>query len=178
MPTTLYLVRHAEGFHNLARDTSIRDPHLTPLGLTQSRYLGVNFPDRDKITHIVASPMKRTLNTAYYAFQDLIDGPKGTNQIIANPDLQECSEQPCDVGSAPEALVREFGAIADLGLVVEGWNRKEPGSKYAADYDALSLRARAARRWLRDLGNSREDAVIVVVTHGDFIHMLEDKDGT
>lgn len=171
MPITIHLVRHAQGYHNVHHDVSIPDPYLTPLGLKQSKSLGANFPDKDKITHIVASPMKRTLHTAYYAFQDLIDGPNG-KKIIANPLLQECNEWPCDVGSEPEALVSEFGAHADLALVVKGWNVKTSGSVYAADDAALEQRARAARTWLRMLGKSQENAIMVVVSHGDFIKYL------
>lgn len=172
MPTTIHLIRHAEGFHNLTQDSSIPDPNLTPRGFAQSRELGANFPNKDKITHIVASPMKRTLNTAYYAFQDLIDGSNG-KKVIAQPLLQECSERECDVGSEPEVLQVEFGAFADLTLVVKGWNDKGPGhSRYAADDDALDLRARDARVWLRELGRSQENTVIVVVSHGDFIPLL------
>lgn len=116
--------------------------------------------------------MKRTLNTAYYAFQDLIDGPNG-KKIIAQPLLQECSERECDVGSEPEVLQLEFGAFADLALVTKGWNDKSSvHSRYAADDDSLELRARDARVWLRELGRSQEDAVIVVVSHGDFIPLL------
>ncbi|KAJ4393435.1 hypothetical protein N0V93_002645 [Gnomoniopsis smithogilvyi] len=172
MPTTIHLVRHAQGYHNVHHDVSIPDPYLTPLGLKQSKSLGAHFPDKDKITHIVASPMKRTLSTAYHAFQDLIDGPNG-KKIIANPLLQECNEFPCDVGSEPEVLVPEFGAYTNLELVVKGWNVKTPpGSMYAADDAALERRAKAARTWLRTLGRSQENAVMVVVAHGDFIQRL------
>ncbi|KAJ4417780.1 hypothetical protein N0V82_005946 [Gnomoniopsis sp. IMI 355080] len=183
MPTIIHLIRHAQGYHNVNHDVSIPDPYLTPLGLQQSQQLGASFPAKDKITHIVASPMKRTLNTAYYAFQDLIDtaaatgGGDGDNnsskkKIIANPLLQEVNEYPCDVGSEPEALVPEFGAHVDLALVVKGWNVKTPGSMYAADDASLERRARAARTWLRKLGRSQDNAVIVVVSHGDFIKYL------
>lgn len=172
MPTTIHLIRHAQGFHNLQPDSSIPDPHLTPRGLAQSRELGAKFANKDKITHIVASPLKRTINTAYIAFQGLIDGPNG-KKIIAQPLLQECSAQPCDVGAEPEALQLEFGAIADLALVGKGWNDKTSvDSRFAANKDALELRARDARVWLRELGKSRENAVIVVVSHGDFIRLL------
>lgn len=71
----------------------------------------------------------------------------------------------------------EFGAHADLALVEKGWNVKSAGSKYAANDEALSLRAVSARKWLRDLGKSHERAVIVVVTHGDFIQCLTEEYG-
>lgn len=94
-------------------------------------------------------------------------------KIIAQPLLQECSAHACDVGSEPEVLQREFGAFADLALVAKGWNDKTSGnSRYAADANALELRARDARLWLRELGRSQENAVIVVVSHGDFIPLL------
>lgn len=32
MPSTIYLVRHAESLHNTTKNFSLRDPPLTPLG--------------------------------------------------------------------------------------------------------------------------------------------------
>lgn len=177
MGITLHLVRHAQGHHNLSKaNESLHDPLLTPLGEQQCRDLRAAFPHHDKLTHLVASPLRRTLLTCRNAFGG--DGPRAT--VVAQPLVQEVSAQPCDTGSAPEVLAREFGAWVDGRLVQPGWNDKSPGSRWAPTVGSLEARSREARRWLRALGRGDDDgdAHVVVVTHGGFLHFLtEDWEG-
>lgn len=180
MPVTIHLVRHAQGFHNLNwENQQIPDPYLTPLGHEQCAQLRAAFPHHDRLTHLVASPLRRTLVTCYESFQPA--ALRGNKKVIAQPLLQETSSHPCDTGSAPEVIRAEYGAWADCGLVEEGWNDKtSPGSKWAPRVDALEERAREARVWLRELARKSggEDDEIVVVTHGGFLHFLtQDWDG-
>ena len=94
-------------------------------------------------------------------------------KIVALPEAQETGALPCDIGSDPEALEKEFETLpVDLSLVHEGWNSKT--GRGAADADAVRERALFVRRWLRD----REEDVICLVSHGGFLHYLnEDWDG-
>lgn len=81
--------------------------------------------------------------------------------VIAMPELQETSDLPCDTGSSPEDLAKEFDSKpVDLGLVQPGWNSKK--MQWAANARAIEARARAARLWLMN----RPEKDIVVVTHG------------
>ncbi|KAJ8062995.1 hypothetical protein OCU04_008240 [Sclerotinia nivalis] len=173
MTITLHLVRHAQGFHNLSTaNHSMPDPLLTPTGKTQCETLSQTFPE--KITHLIASPLRRTLYTALYSFPTFIaDGFK----VVALPELQETSTLPCDTGSEPAALAEEFAGSVDLKLVTEGWNSKV--GRWDANAPAIEKRAREARVWLRDLGVKAEErgianVNIVVVTHGGFLHYLTD----
>lgn len=183
MTTTIHLVRHAQGFHNISQiNHQIPDPYLTPTGKDQCAALCANFPHHDRITHLVASPMRRTLLTCHLSFQPAVTAGK---TVVALPQVQEVSALPCDVGSEPEVLRAEFGAWADFGLVAKGWNDKtSPNSPWAPRVAAMEERAREARVWLRELGRRwkeegrGESADIVVVTHGAFLHFLnEDWDG-
>lgn len=178
MPITIHLVRHAQGFHNLNYENQqIPDPYLTPLGHEQCAQLCTTFPYHDRITHLVASPLRRTLVTCYESFQPAV---KSGKKVIAQPLLQETSSHPCDTGSEPEVIRAEYGAWADCDLVEKGWNDKtSPGSKWAPRVDALEERARETRVWLRELARkSGGDAEIAVVTHGGFLHFLtQDWDG-
>lgn len=48
-------------------------------------------------------------------------------KLVALPDVQETSDVPCDTGSDPEVLEREFvekRLPVDLGLLRDGWNNK------------------------------------------------------
>ena len=169
----IHLVRHAQGFHNLSyKKHSIRDPLLTPKGLTQCGQVSVTFPgaQQSSIKLLAASPLRRTIYTALYSFPDVV---KRGLKIVALPEAQETGAVPCDIGSDLEVLEKEFETLpVDLSLVHEGWNSKT--GCWAPDADAVRERALLVRRWLRD----REEDVICLVSHGGFMHYLnEDWDG-
>ncbi|KAK3939078.1 histidine phosphatase superfamily [Diplogelasinospora grovesii] len=188
MPTYIHLVRHAQGFHNLTTiNHQIRDPELTPLGKQQCATLCKGFPHHDKITHLVSSPMRRTLYTCLLSFAPAAKRPG--MKVIALPEVQEVSCLPCDTGFSPRRLVAEFetdsahlGAV-DFSRVDDRWNDKTEKSPWAPDMTKLETRARNARVWLRELGRTYEqetgrDAHIVVVTHGGILHFItQDWDG-
>ena len=174
----IHLVRHAQGFHNLNRaNHALPDPDLTPLGKEQCAALCAAFPHHDKITHLVASPMRRTLYTCLLSFVPAVEAGK---VVTALPEIQEISNLPCDTGSDAEKLKAEFGAKVDFGLVKDGWNDKSAGSPWAPEMKRLEERALKARRWLRELGrkalaeagNDGRDVHIAAVTHGGFLHFL------
>jgi len=172
--TTIHCVRHAQGYHNLSEANYILpDPSLTTLGEAQCEALRKVFPYHGRITHLVASPLRRTLYTCLLGFEAEV---KSGKKIIALPELQETSDVPCDTGSDPAKLQEEFGTgqwkgTVDLSFVHEGWNHKAANTKWAPSAAKIEARAREARRLLRDLAmKSGAEAEIVVVTHGGFLH--------
>ncbi|AEO58779.1 hypothetical protein MYCTH_2306347 [Thermothelomyces thermophilus ATCC 42464] len=190
MPTYIHLVRHAQGVHNLcAENHALPDPDLTPLGKEQCAQLAKTFPYQGQLTHLVASPLRRTIYTCLLSFEPALrarDSSLVRRTVVALPDVQEVSASPCDTGSDPSALAAEFGpgGQVDLSLVAPGWNVKTGGSAFAPVMDRLEARARRARAWLRELGRRFEaahpgrDAHVAVVTHGGFLHFLtQDWDG-
>ncbi|KAI0405106.1 phosphoglycerate mutase-like protein [Xylaria palmicola] len=178
MAPVIHLVRHAQGYHNLSVENQwLRDPDLTELGKQQCEALSKVFPHHDKITHLVASPIRRTLFTCQLAFAPAVAAGR---RIVALPDAQEVSLYPCDVGSDVGPLRDEFGDLVDFRLVAGDWNRKTPDSRYYPDPRKLEARARSARLWLRDLVRDAgdDDAQVVLVTHGGILHfMTEDWSG-
>jgi broad specificity phosphatase PhoE len=173
---TIHCVRHAQGYHNLNEaNHQIQDPDLTPLGEQQCATLNANFPYHSKITHLVASPLRRTLYTCLLSFPTEVQ--RGL-KVVALPELQETSDLPCDTGSEPSVLASEFGSgrfagTVDLGLAKEGWNTKQ--GRWSPNTSAIEARARDARIWLRNLAQSASrssngDIDIVVVTHGGYLH--------
>ncbi|KAK1832462.1 histidine phosphatase superfamily [Podospora conica] len=174
MPTTVHIVRHAQGVHNLSNANQLLpDPELTPLGEQQCARLRESFDRHDKITHLLSSPMRRTLQTTLLSFSPALD-PPSTLKVHAVPLLQEISTLPCDVGSKPEVLAQQFPTV-DFSLCAEDWMDKAPAGPNAPEYAALERRARSAREFIRDLGRGYEgegEAEIVVVTHGGFAHFL------
>lgn len=180
----IHLVRHAQGFHNLGSEFhSLPDPRLTPFGESQCSTLqSTHFPPERQasISLVTASPLSRTLHTAFLTFSPALSNGKCPPRILAIPDAQETSDYPCDTGSDLEVLhgiCAEQGWPADLSLVTEDWNIKTLDKRYSPATDAIKLRAHDTRLLLRqkarELAAAGHDTVeIVLVTHGGYLHYL------
>ncbi|CAG7991651.1 unnamed protein product [Penicillium olsonii] len=188
MSFRLHLVRHAEGTHNPNHDTTIPDPQLTAKGIHQSQDLCRDFPYHDSVGLVLASPLRRTLQTARLGFQKSIDekyyaqgsvaGISDGARLVLEPDVQAHSARPCDTGSEVSILRSEFydlpWEIMELDSV---FPRKE--GVYADDPECLKLRgarvqSRLEERFRELVGTSRPD--IVVVTHGGFLRFVSGDD--
>ncbi|KAH7393502.1 histidine phosphatase superfamily [Cadophora sp. MPI-SDFR-AT-0126] len=185
MPPIIHCIRHGQGFHNVGAGAyTLRDPDLTPLGLGQSTILrDTSFTNQSKISLVIASPLQRTLHTAFSIFKPaLTSGGKCAPRILALQDIQETSDDLCDIGPdvcSLQVLVERNEWPVDLSLVQEGWNVKDWGSRYSPHSDAITARARDARLGLRkivrDLVNQGdEDVHVAIVTHGSFLHFFTD----
>ncbi|KAJ1325468.1 histidine phosphatase family protein [Microdochium nivale] len=177
MAPIIHLVRHAQGYHNVRLENEkLRDPDLTPLGKDQCAKLRESFPDHDKITQLVASPMRRTLYTCLYSFAPVVEAGRPGSKVIALPEAQEVSLSDCDMGTDVDKLKAEFGDKVDFSSVPAGWNDKSPESKYYPTPEKLAARSREARLWLRDLADKLgQDAQIVLVAHGGILHFLTEE---
>lgn len=139
-----------------------------------------SFPYHKNISLVISSPFRRTLYTAIHAFESSLTNGHCQPRIIALPEIQEASNLPCDRGSDVDKLRDEMEknrVPVDLSLVEEGWNVKTADSKWAPSSEALSRRAREARRYVRDqmvelLKRGEKDPEVVVVSHGGFLHYL------
>lgn len=143
----------------------MRDPALTEYGVEQCRHLHSTFPYMESVDLVVASPLKRTIDTAMHSFKSAIEKRKLV--VIALPELQETSDLPCDTGSSYEELAKAFaGKPVNLDLVKArpDWTSKK--GEWAPWADSLHARAQKARQWLKQ----RKEKHIVVVTHGGFLH--------
>ncbi|KAK5679957.1 hypothetical protein LTS10_007905 [Elasticomyces elasticus] len=166
MAPIIHCVRHAQGYHNLSTaNHSIHDPLLTAFGEDQCRLLAQKFPYHDSTECIVASPIRRTLYTTLQSFGQDLD-KKGL-KVLAIPELQETSNLPCDTGSTPDELAKEFnGKPVDLSRVTPDWNSKQ--GRWAPTAQAIEARVKDARLWLM----ARPEKEIVLVTHGGFLHFF------
>lgn len=75
---------------------------------------------------MTASPLRRTIYTALLSFEPVFKEKKDV-KVVAIPEAQETSDVPCDTGSDPDFLKKEFEEKklpVDLSLVKEGWNTK------------------------------------------------------
>jgi broad specificity phosphatase PhoE len=185
MAPVIHCIRHGQGFHNLgAGFYSLRDPSLTPLGEEQCEILQKTyFQDQSNISLVSASPLCRALHTAFLTFSPaLTSDSKCPPQILALPDVQETSDDLCDIGSDP-SLLRSKAAEnkwpVDLSLIKDDWNVKTLENRYSPHSSAIKARARDARillrQKIRDLVRSGDtDAQVILVTHGSYLHFFTD----
>lgn len=150
MPPVLYLVRHGQGEHNVnvspppytdhhqltlsQNSHHIRDPLLTEHGKKQCQDLRDLFQHHEDISLVLASPLKRAIQTAAHAFSPVLE----TRQVpfVLVPLAQEISHLTCDLGADRECLVRDAPRLIaqgapsynvddlDMTLVDEDWNSK------------------------------------------------------
>lgn len=184
MTYRLHIVRHAEGTHNLAHDTSILDPELTPHGVSQAQNLRHSFPYKPEVGLVIASPLRRTLLTAYEGFRDVLDqryflngsgdGVADGAHLLLDPDVQAHSDRPCDTGSEVRVLEAAFPDLS-FGDLDAKWHVKV--GVYAGDSESVGRRAEKVRQRLvgqfQQLAEGQgERKDIVVVTHGGMIGQL------
>jgi hypothetical protein len=116
-----------QGYHNLTTANHVLpDPELTQLGEQQCAKLKDSFPYHSQIELVAASPLRRTIHTALLSFQPVFEANKDF-KILCIPEAQETSDVPCDTGSDPAVLQKEFvdrGLPVDISLVHDGWNSK------------------------------------------------------
>lgn len=180
MAPQVILIRHAQGQHNVsAEHLHTQDPRLTELGLQQCDILRTNtFPDQSTISLITASPLTRTIHTAARIFGPALTDThlKCHKQIIAIADAQETSDYPCDTGSDLESLrlrCHEEKWPVDLTTLEPDWHIKK--GRNVPTPMAIRARAQSARQRIRTLlgemvRQGDEDAQVVLVTHGGYLH--------
>jgi broad specificity phosphatase PhoE len=184
MPSTIYLIRHAESAHNVTKDFSLRDPGLTSQGFTQASSLATSFPALASTAVILTSPLRRTIETTLAGFGGIIsntNNKKKAVELILDPNLQERSDLPCDTGSDPSALKSLFPDL-DFGVLADGWWAKE--GRFTADDAAVAARAGAVRKRIGEVvrrleagGGENDKRDVVVVTHGVFMKFLTGDEG-
>jgi broad specificity phosphatase PhoE len=153
--------------------SQIHDPGITPGGITEVRLFTSLYVNLRHPTVIITSPLRRCLQTTMHAFSQLIDS--GEVRAIANPDLIEVSNEPCDMGTPLDRLREEFPNIQfPEELFPDIWPRSGnvfPPKEHTIFADApvaLSRRAQQALLYIKNL----EDTEIIIVTHGAFAHFL------
>lgn len=122
MAPTLHCVRHAQGFHNLdpRNEQTLLDPDLTARGRDQCKRLAAAFPYHDEIELVIASPLRRTIQTALLGFGPTIASTN--SQLLLEPRCQETTAGAADTGSDRERLVQEFGGVLDFSRWDDRWN--------------------------------------------------------
>ena len=157
----MILVRHAESewnrlFSRTRVDPGIRDPALTEVGREQAEALVGRIATLE-VTRLIASPYRRTLETATTVARAL-DLP-----IRVEPLVRERCVFSCDIGT-PASRLRTLWPGLDFSHLDELW-WGEPEESEA------SLLDRAAR-FRRQVEADDDPAPAAVITHWGFIRAL------
>ena len=146
------IIRHGEALHDVEREYPFPDPPLTPLGLEQASAITLGFkPDL-----VVASPMRRTIQTALVAF--------GSCPFEIWPDLRETYDGICQRGSPISVLQHEFPHL-NFSECHQEWTYEEH------THERAEKRAERVRRRIREHPSRN----IVLVTHRGFIGYLVER---
>jgi broad specificity phosphatase PhoE len=107
---------------------------LTDLGKVQCKELQQKFPFLQDVEVILASPLRRTIQTAAYTFAPELE--KRQIPMVLVPKAQEISSLACDIGHDAEVTISEAPKLIadaaplwdasnlDTTLVDESWNSK------------------------------------------------------
>jgi broad specificity phosphatase PhoE len=169
---------------------------LTETGKSQCKELREKFPFHGDVELILASPLRRTIQTAAYVFAPELE--KRQIPIILVPNAQEISPFACDLGSDAGVVKSEAPTLIadaspswdavnlDTTLVNESWNSKvrsfvglSPSicayselflqkEIYAPTLSAVRRRAAELRKWIYN----RPEKHLALVSHGGFLHYL------
>ena len=131
------------------------------------------YPFLRKPEIIVTSHLRRCLQTAIRIRETL--NSSESVRIIANPDLQEISNRPCDTGSPLDVLRKEFPSVEFSDeLFPDSYPRlahiraEKKGPIYDDESHILAARAERFRKYLQGM----REAEIIVITHACFAHYL------
>lgn len=154
----MMLIRHAQSEWNhhfsLTRvDPDIRDPSLTELGREQAAGL-IEQLSGAGLTELVASPYRRTLETAAIVADAL------NLSIVVNPLVRERCFFSCDIGSDPDVLEPDWPGVDFAGLQ-RGWWGEPPETE-----EEIAVRCDLFRE---GHGNLLERQDVAVISHWGFI---------
>lgn len=167
---TVHLIRHCQSSLNVPpHDKNKLDPDLTATGINQAKALGRSFPHLTPETLIIASPLRRTLNTAIHAFKDHLSATN--SQILALPELQELTQWPCDTGSSLACLLTEYrDHPVNFDKVTYKWDSKDG---YFSPSERRSLqRMTDTRQWLYE----QKVQNIICIGHCRCLQLLVEED--
>ncbi len=168
----LYLVRHGESANNALPDHQrVEDPDLTELGQKQARQLAKHYDGFGQIDHVLASPFRRTLQTAQpllQARQDRASIWTGIYEVggcFSGFEAGKCHGEPGMTDTEIRREFPEFDCPDDIDD--DGWYKCQPFEVW----EVAVVRARIQAKKLRDNFDG-ENNVVFCFIHADFKQLL------
>lgn len=169
----VHLVRHAEGYHNIAGREDPRgylredlvDAELSELGYQQCKELHQQSKGRFKnVELLVVSPMNRTIQTAYHSFHHL----EGKIPWITVEEIREVTGlHPCDRRLNISQHSQRYPFV-NFDLIKSDEDQLFPRYTSREPIEDVEQRAIDFLHWLK----SRPEKEIIVVTHSAFLRYL------
>ena len=164
----LYLVRHGQSASNIG--LKVHDPPLTELGHKQAQLVGEAIPhdaanpqpggigrSERKLSAVYASPMRRSIQTAYEIAKSHDVG------VTVHPLFHESYDEPPN-GMLKSDIEKAFPGIQFDESMPDGpWWQKHPFEEHFQ----TGFRSIRAAAWLRTTYQDSDD-IIAVVGHGTF----------
>ncbi|KAH6709060.1 hypothetical protein BKA61DRAFT_677962 [Leptodontidium sp. MPI-SDFR-AT-0119] len=153
----IHLIRHARAQHNYDPKTAtpaqksihraFLNPSLTPQGRAEALDLLSRFPYMHLLTHILTSPLRRTLETTILALEPAIRN--GIHPIVIE-ELREVGMGTTSTGTEISGVLRELGELGDLVMT----DTLKPDWEFNLEqrYEA-DERAEKAKCMLKELGD-------------------------
>ena len=183
-------IRHAESVWNVLQQQHPNpeeryhprmwtiDCDITERGVQQALAAGKEMAkDIGSIDLLIISPLRRALQTASLLLEAFSTQPA---KVIISSDVTEVMVDPCDIGSSPQVMSKEF-PVWDFSHLDEHWwhggKSQEETLSRMRDQKGLESDEEAERRIdvfknrLRKMSGEAGNN-IVIVCHGDFIWWL------
>ncbi|RSL67899.1 hypothetical protein CEP53_002796 [Fusarium sp. AF-6] len=163
--TTIHILRHGQGRHNVQRGYPYRDPPLTEVGCEQAKAVRRALSVKPDL--ILVSPMTRTIQTMNIVFGHLFNDSSGNKKVEVQvwPELREAHDAICNKGISRAELAAKFPHL-DFSACRRQWDYSAHSPERAA------ARAERIRRHLGALASSGKYKNIFLVTHRGLVAFL------
>jgi len=163
----LILIRHAQSANNaLPECERVEDPAITEIGHEQARALADSLVSA-KLTRIITSPFRRSLQTTHYVARRLRLVPEVWIDLHEQGGCYSGHEAGCyqgRPGMTRQQIAAEFPQyIVESTIDGQGWWKCQP---YESEELARKRAQRLLRRTIATFGETNE--CIAYVMHGDF----------
>lgn len=150
------------------------DPPLNNHGVRQCRHLAQTFPHMDKITHVMVSPSKRTLQTCLLAFSEVFD--RGLIGLVLSELRELTSFINCNAGpTRAELMLSYVDKPLCFTILKQDWHEdmdwKNRGRRVREFLGGFVDDMIAGRSWrgLQIDGTEGKDVHILVVSHQNIL---------
>lgn len=175
----LYAIRHAQSTYNKwsakriytpwlwpVSDPLIYDAPLSEKGLLQASKLQSSIaPLSSRIELIICSPLTRAIHTMQILF------PNPQCPVIITPLARERGDKCCDIGTPLSQLQEKYPQYQYCHFENDFWwncEQSKPFEFLKESKSSLKLRQKQLIEFLKN----REEKVVVLVSHGQFIKSL------
>jgi broad specificity phosphatase PhoE len=159
----VWFIRHGESIANIGHATRTpEEAELTPEGRKQAQYVAtyIQYAAKGKLVKIISSSYERAKQTAQYTHHRI----SGTSIDIWPVDEFNYLALPSNTSTTTQDR---------LPLVKKFWARNSPFFQYQGRAESFAQFVKRAQKVIEDLCLCKDDQLIVVFSHQQFIHAVK-----